>query len=66
MTLAPRVLRAAMLLDAPEYRAVAKLLLAADRGEAVTLTPEEVVALTHLRDIEERGKDLPYLVRAEP
>lgn len=66
MTLAPRVLRAAMLLDAPEYRAVAKLLLAADRGMPVTLTPEEVVALTHLRDIEERGNDLPYLVRAEP
>jgi len=66
MTLAPRVLRAALLLDAPEYRAVAKLLLAADRGEAATLTSEEVVALTRLRDIEERGKDLPYLVRTEP
>lgn len=61
----PRVLRAAFLLDAPEYRAVAKLLLAAERGEAVTLTPEEVVALTHLRDIEERGKDIPYLVGNE-
>ncbi len=59
----PRTLRAALLLDAPEYRAVAKLLLAADRSEPVTLTPEEVVALSHLRDIEERGKDLPYLVR---
>lgn len=57
------ILRAALLLDTPVYRAVAKLLLAADRSEPVTLTPEEVLALTHLRDIEEIGKDLPFIVR---
>ncbi len=66
MTLTPRVLRAALLLDSPEYRAVAKLLLAAKQGEPATLTPEEALALTHLRDVEERGKDLPYVVKENP
>ena len=50
MTLAPRVLRAAMLLDAPEYRAVAKLLLAADRGKAVTLTPAAIRQIARLME----------------
>lgn len=55
-------LRKATRLDAPEYRAVARLMLALEMNERVDLTPEEARALLSLRDLDTLAKDIPYLV----
>lgn len=59
-------LRKAARLDSPEYRAVARLMLALERDERVDLTVEEARALLSLRDVDALAKDLPYLVDTPP
>lgn len=58
--------KAARLSFMPEYRAVARLMLAVERDERVDLTVEEARALLTLRDVDALAKDLPYLVDTPP